>query len=130
MIEKSFDENISLGKSPVPPSLTFSTFKNIRFSSKPNNTKPSTSESNDLREDATIEKPSIVNDHIGVFTENFNTNYAKEEQSPTEDIDHHEPEIVSLVSDLKHIDELPVELLIDYLPLKDLCTKRAKSGDN
>lgn len=110
----------------IPNMVKTPTSENIWFSLEHNNITSSTSESIKIRGDLTIEKPNVNND-VGVFTANFNT---ESEQMSTEESDHHERGAVSLVSGPKHIDELPVELLIDafdYLPLRDLCAIRQTS---
>lgn len=82
---------------------------------------------NEIRADSTIGRSQNVCDNVGVFIANSSTKSATVEQRSTEESDQHEHEVATLVSDQKHIDELPVELLIDtfvYLSIEDLCAIR------
>lgn len=82
---------------------------------------------NEIRADSTIGRSQNVCDNVGVFIANSSTKSATVEQRSTEESDQHEREVATLVSDQKHIDELPVELLIDtfvYLSIEDLCAIR------
>lgn len=122
MIAMPLNEHTLLEKSSLPP---ISILENIRFPSEHNNIKLPSCESNEKHGESTIDKLPNVYDDVGVFTPNSNTQNTEEERS-----DHHEREAAPLVSGQKHIDELPVELLMDtfdYLSLKDLRAIRQTS---
>lgn len=102
MIGMPYDDN-----TPLPLS---SASTNIPFSSKHNNTTPSTCVSHEIRKNLTIGKPLNVYD----FKSNFNTTSASTAQRSSEKSDHHhERKIGNSVSEQTHINDLPDELLLD-----------------
>lgn len=101
--------------------------RTILFSSEHNNATLSNCESNESCGDVSSEKAPNVCEDVVDFMTNFNTKPASEQQQSTEESNHHEREVATFISDQKHIDELPVELLVlifDYLSLGDLCAIR------
>lgn len=60
-------------------------------------------------------------------TENISTKSASTEQRPIKESDYYGAEVAAVVTETKHVSELPVELLtdtFDYLSLHDLCAVR------